>query len=62
MNTGPLNTSALYVSLNFQAAKMWDTWTQGGPPLAVYNRSPSGWFDMKLFEDWFFKIGIVSCG
>nr|CAI5862835.1 unnamed protein product [Callosobruchus analis] len=44
----------LYV--NYKAEKMWDTWTEGGPPNTRYNRSKSGWFDGSSFEDWFFSI------
>nr|CAI5829161.1 unnamed protein product [Callosobruchus analis] len=28
--------------VNYKAEKMWDTWTEGGPPNAHYNRSKSG--------------------
>lgn len=45
---------SLYV--NYKAEKMWDTWTEGGPPNTRYNSSKSGWFDSSTFEDWFFSI------
>lgn len=40
--------------INYKAEKMWDTWTEGGPEGARYNRTKSGWFDCNSFEDWFF--------
>lgn len=40
----------------YKAMNLYDTWMERGPQGAVYNRSKSGWFDMLLFEDWFFKI------
>ncbi|XP_068084395.1 uncharacterized protein [Anabrus simplex] len=39
--------------VNYKAEKMWDTWTEGGPTGARYNRTKSGWFDGTTFEDWF---------
>lgn len=32
---------------------MWVTWTENGPPGTRYNRTKSGWFDARCFEDWF---------
>jgi len=40
----------------YKATHLYDTWTEGGPPGARYNRSKSGWFDMHCFSDWFMKI------
>lgn len=40
----------------YKADNLWNTWKEGGPPLARYNRSRSGWFDAVCFEDWFFSI------
>lgn len=40
----------------YKAEALWDTWTEGGPPGARYNRTKSGWFDSASFEDWFFTI------
>lgn len=37
----------------FKAEHLWDSWTRNGPPGTRYNRSASGWFDEKIFEDWF---------
>ena len=34
---------------------MYDTWSQGGPSGARFNRSKSGWFDITTFTDWFMK-------
>ncbi|KAJ8957308.1 hypothetical protein NQ314_006556 [Rhamnusium bicolor] len=35
---------------------MYENWIIGGPAGTVYASSPSGWFDMNLFEEWFFQI------
>ena len=35
---------------------IYDSWCEGGPPGAVFNRSKTGWFDGPSFEDWFEKI------
>ena len=35
------------------ADNLWNTWTEGGPVKAHYNRSSSGWFDACIFTDWF---------
>ena len=40
----------------YKAIHLYDTWTEGGPPGARYNRSSSGWFESCSFEDWFIKI------
>lgn len=32
---------------------LWDTWQLGGPKGTRYNRTKSGWFDSRCFEDWF---------
>lgn len=37
----------------FKSNSLWDTWTQGGPKGCRYNCSKSGWFDLRIFEDWF---------
>ncbi|CAK1601668.1 unnamed protein product [Parnassius mnemosyne] len=40
----------------YKAEHLYNTWTEGGPPNTVYNRSRSGWFDTTIFEDWFLKV------
>ncbi|KAK3911597.1 Jerky protein homolog-like [Frankliniella fusca] len=45
----------------YKATHLYDTWIeggQGGPEKTCYNRTASGWFDMEVFEDWFFKIAV----
>lgn len=37
----------------YKADHLYDTWKIGGPAKSRYNRSPSGWFDLTTFEDWF---------
>lgn len=40
----------------YKATRLWDTWTEQGPPQCRYNVTQSGWFDVTVFEDWFKKI------
>lgn len=40
----------------YKSKHLYDNWTLGGPPGTIYRNSSSGWFDMNLFELWFFKI------
>jgi len=42
----------------YKAKYVYDTWSEGGVPFARYNSTPSGWFDMKTFEDWFETIAL----
>lgn len=32
---------------------LYECWTEGAPPGTRFNRSKSGWFDGRVFEDWF---------
>lgn len=43
----------LPVYVNYKAEHLYTTWTAGGPPGMLYNRTKSGWFTMETFEDWF---------
>ncbi|KAJ8721086.1 hypothetical protein PYW08_006551 [Mythimna loreyi] len=38
----------------YKSKQLWSTWTEQGPKEARFNNSPSGWFDMNIFNDWFF--------
>jgi len=68
MNSSKSSTSLMYAAaadgtllppyVVYKAVNMHDLWTMGGPPKARYNRSPSGWFDMDSFTDWFMKIAL----
>ncbi len=40
----------------YKADHLYSSWVVGGPKGARYNRSKSGWFDTKCFEDWFFSL------
>jgi hypothetical protein len=40
----------------YKSMNIYDSWCSGGPKGTVYSCSPSGWFDMHSFEDWYFKI------
>nr|XP_029716147.1 uncharacterized protein LOC115259576 [Aedes albopictus] len=37
----------------YKSECLWDSWTENGPKGARYNRTSSGWFDERVFEDWF---------
>ena len=39
----------------YKAKNLYESWCQGGPKGTRYNATPSGWFDMYIFEDWFKK-------
>lgn len=42
----------------YRAEHLYDTWTQGGPDGTRYNRSKNGWFNVIVFEDWFYSIAL----
>lgn len=42
----------------YKAKDVYETWRENGPEGARYNRSPSGWFTMAIFEDWFMTIAV----
>jgi hypothetical protein len=46
----------LPVYVLYKAGNMYPSWAVGGPKGTIYNSSPSGWFDMFIFEDWFTKL------
>lgn len=37
----------------YKSKQLQCTWTERGPKDTRYNNSPSGWFDMNIFNDWF---------
>ncbi len=68
-----LNTSKSAVSLMFacaangqflppyivyKAERLMDSWVQGGPVSARYNRTKSGWFDGHCFRDWLQRLAV----
>lgn len=40
----------------YKSGHLYENWTKGGPDGTVYGTSKSGWFDMVLFERWFFEV------
>lgn len=42
----------------YRAKHTYEGWTEGGLEGTRYNRSPSGWFDSTLFEDWFKTVAL----
>lgn len=37
----------------YKAENLWTSWVNGGPKGTRFNRTTSGWFDQRTFEDWF---------
>jgi len=58
MYAGSADGTQLPAYVVYKAVNMHDLWTIGGPKGARYNRTPSGWFDMATFTDWFKKIAL----
>ena len=44
----------------YKAKNVYEGWMIGGPKGTIYDSTPSGWFDMKTFEKWFFEIFLKS--
>ena len=42
----------------YKAKYLYESWTEGGPPRALYDSDESGWFTMKTFENWFIRAAI----
>ena len=40
----------------YKAENRYENWTKNGPKGAIYESSPSGYFDSRLFAKWFFEI------
>ena len=38
------------------ASNVYERWIKGGPPGTLYGSTPSGWFNMNMFEQWFMQI------
>ena len=38
---------------------MWTALACDGIAGAVYHQTESGWFNMRIFEKWFFKVFLV---
>ncbi|KAJ8939281.1 hypothetical protein NQ318_014929 [Aromia moschata] len=56
MVCGNANGDLLPPMVVYKALNIYENWTQGGPVGTKYASSASGWFDMNLFETWFFSI------
>lgn len=42
----------------YKAMHLYQSWTEGGPKKARYNRTKSGWFDSFCFEDWVLTVAL----
>ena len=68
MNTLKFGISVMYAAsasgkkldpyVVYKAKRLQAAWVMGGSRTAFYNTSPSGWFDAKIFEDWFDKVAL----
>lgn len=58
MMAGAANGNLLPPYVIYKAENLYPTWIEGGPPGTVFNRSKSGWFDERSFEDWFEKLAL----
>lgn len=52
------NGSLLPDYVVYKAVHLYDSWTEGGPKYARYNRTKSGWFDNICFEDWVRTVAV----
>lgn len=41
-----------------KAKHLYQSWAEGGPKNARYNRTNSGWFDSFCFEDWVLTVAL----
>ena len=44
----------------YKAQNLYAGWKAGGPQGAVYDATPSGWFDSRTFENWFTKVFLAN--
>ena len=58
MFSGTASGKLLPPYIVYGAEHIYDTWTQGGPKSALYNRTKSGWFNECTFQDWFEGIAL----
>lgn len=58
MFSGSASGTLLPPYVCYRAEHLYDTWTEGGPAGTRYNRSKNGWFNLIVFEDWFFSIAV----
>ncbi|XP_008183710.1 jerky protein homolog-like [Acyrthosiphon pisum] len=56
MFSGPASGVMLPVYVVYKSEHLYPSWTYHGPQKTRFNRSKSGWFDMKIFEDWYFEV------
>lgn len=56
MTCGTASGERLPLYVVYRAGKVWNTWTEDGPPGTKYDCSKSGWFDGCTFRNWFFRI------
>lgn len=43
----------------YGAKHLYSSWVVGGPDGTVYNRTDSGWFERRIFEDWFEQVAMM---
>ena len=56
MYSGFADGCLLPVMVIYKASHIYENWCVGGPDGTIYDCTASGWFDIRTFEPWFFKI------
>lgn len=56
MVCGSANGDLLPPMVVYKAQHLYENWSKGGPAGTIYQVTPSGWFDMNTFEQWFFDV------
>ena len=44
----------------YKGLHLYESWTNGGPPGAVYGVTKSGWMEDSVFEHWFMKVFLAQ--
>lgn len=68
MNSSKASTSVMFAAaadgtilppyVVYKALHLYQSWTEGGPNYARYNRTKSGWFNSFCFEDWVLTVAV----
>lgn len=68
MNSSKASTSVMFSAsakgtilppyVVYKSIHLYQSWTEGGPKHARYNRTKSGWFDAFCFDDWVSTVAL----
>ncbi|XP_062537934.1 uncharacterized protein LOC134206253 [Armigeres subalbatus] len=61
MFAGTADGKTLSTYVVYAALHLYPTWVQGGPKGSRYNRTKSGWFDERTYEDWILTVSLPYC-